>query len=59
MVTELRAKFIWLLLKIFNMDSANSTEDPPSYPGKMLTYPGFTRGQPPVFVHDCVQVKLK
>jgi len=28
-----------------------------TYPGRMLTYPGFNRGQPPVFVHDCVQVK--
>ena len=29
--------------------------DPVTYPGRMLTYPGFTRGQPPLFVHDCVQ----
>lgn len=29
-----------------------------TYPGKMITYPGFTRGQPPLYVHDCVQVSL-
>ena len=42
----------------------SATDQPPpypgdeqqiSYPGRMLTYPGFTRGQPPIFVHDCVQ----
>ena len=30
-------------------------EDPIVYPGRMTTYPGYTRGQPPIFVHDCVQ----
>jgi hypothetical protein len=28
--------------------------DPLQYPGRMNTYPGQVKGQPPVFVHDCV-----
>lgn len=31
-------------------------DDVITYPGKMITYPGFTRGQPTLHVHDCVQV---
>lgn len=30
-------------------------DDQVCYPGRMVTYPGYTRGQPPLFVHDCVQ----
>ena len=29
-------------------------DEPVVYPGRMLTYPGHTRGRPPLFVHDCV-----
>ena len=28
--------------------------DPVQYPGLMSTYPGMVRGQPPIYVHDCV-----
>ena len=28
--------------------------EPLQYPGRMETFPGKMKGQPPVFVHDCV-----
>ena len=28
--------------------------EPVQYPGVMKTYPGMVRGQPPIYVHDCV-----
>ena len=28
--------------------------DPVQYPGVMKTYPGMVKGQPPIYVHDCV-----
>ena len=36
---------------------ANKFADPDEtvqYPGVMKTYPGMVKGQPPVYVHDCV-----
>ena len=37
--------------------AANKFADPDApivYPGVMKTYPGMVKGQPPVYVHDCV-----
>ena len=28
--------------------------EPVQYPGRMATYPGMVKGQPPAYVHDCV-----
>lgn len=36
------------------MAQAPDPNEPLQYPGKMSTYPGQVKGQPPVYVHDCV-----
>ena len=37
-----------------NAQHLAALQDPLQYPGRMLTYPGKVKGQPAVFVHDCV-----
>lgn len=37
-----------------NAQHLAALQDPLQYPGRMVTYPGQVKGQPALFVHDCV-----